>query len=79
VALLLCKLGWHKDQVLAYGYPKYRKTWLTVKKCARCGRILREWDDLFADERPSNMPIEKNMMNAVINGKTYLLGDGIDF
>ena len=52
----------HKDETLAYGYPAFSLKWLHIKRCQRCGRIQREWDDLFAPSRPDSFIIEKSYM-----------------
>ena len=60
---LLCKMGWHKERTLMYGYPKYSNTWLTIKRCERCDLSINEWDDLFVGPRPKSFPIHKDCMN----------------
>ena len=50
----------HDDEQVAYGYPPYKHTWVTIYKCKKCERLLREWDDLFADPRPDSWPLEED-------------------
>ncbi|MCH0685612.1 hypothetical protein KVQ01_11335 [Escherichia coli] len=42
-----------KVQVL-YGYPSFKKCWLTVYHYRGSDEWQFEWDDLFADVRPSS-------------------------
>lgn len=42
-----------KIEVL-YGYPAYRKTWLTIYHRRKSDRWEFEWDDLFDSGRPKS-------------------------
>lgn len=37
-----------------YGYPKYRRTWLTIYHYRESDRWVFEWDDLFDSGRPKS-------------------------
>lgn len=37
-----------------YGYPRYKKTWLTIYHCRDTDEWIFEWDDLFDDGRPKS-------------------------
>lgn len=52
-----CRLGFHRHVTVAYGYPPYRRTWLTIRHCAHCGKFVFEWDSVFADSRPEQLPL----------------------
>jgi hypothetical protein len=45
-----------KDEKVAvlYGYPAYRKTWLTIYHYRDSDRWIFEWDDLFDSGRPKS-------------------------
>ena len=43
----------NKVEVL-YGYPAYRKTWLTIYHHRKSDRWVFEWDDLFDSGRPQS-------------------------
>ena len=47
---------------VAYGYPPYKKTWLTIYRRSKSGEFIFEWDDLFADKRPKSWGIEESCM-----------------
>lgn len=55
---LLCRLGLHKYQEAAYGYPAHSKYWMEIQCCERCSRNKRVIDNLFADERPADYRME---------------------
>lgn len=37
-----------------YGYPRYKRTWLTIYHYRDTDKWLFEWDDLFDDGRPKS-------------------------
>lgn len=47
---------------VAYGYPPYKKTWLTIYRREKSGEFIFEWDDLFADERPKSYELNASYM-----------------
>ena len=46
--------GKGKKVSVLYGYPAYRKTWLTVYHYRKTDKWEFEWDDLFDSGRPSS-------------------------
>ena len=48
---------------VAYGYPPYKKTWLTIYRREKSGEFIFEWDDLFADERPKSYELNASYMH----------------
>jgi len=58
-----CKYNHHKDRVISYGYPAYHRRWITMKKCKRCGRLLRETDNLYAAPRPADYKFDLDYVN----------------
>jgi hypothetical protein len=46
-----------------YGYPRGKKTWLTVYHKRRSDEWIFEWDDLFDSGRPKDWDIRERFMN----------------
>lgn len=51
-----------KDFAVLQGYPAYTRTYLTLYYNRSKRKWTFEWDDLFADPRPTHWPIEDCVM-----------------
>ena len=56
IVFLLYSIFHKKDKKVSvlYGYPAYKKTWLTVYHYRGSDKWIFEWDDLFDSGRPKS-------------------------
>lgn len=54
VLLMNCKTRKEVKTTIMYGYPRYRKTWLTIYHYRESDKWVFEWDDLFDEGRPKS-------------------------
>lgn len=63
VWVIIKESGREEKVEVLYGYPAYRKTWLTIYHDRRKDKWIFEWDDLFDSGRPADWgPISQCMM-----------------
>lgn len=54
IYFILKELSKDEKVEVLYGYPAYRKTWLTIYHYRRSDKWVFEWDDLFDGGRPKS-------------------------
>lgn len=59
---LKCLFTGHKFQIVLFGYPKNQIYWQEFHLCTHCKKWKVTIDDLFAETRPYNLPMDQDWM-----------------
>ena len=70
---ILCFFINHKFRTVLFGYPKNQFYWQEVSFCSRCKKWQVVQDEIFAETRPYNLPMDEDWMalEASIRAKKF--------